>query len=71
MARQFMLGDDPKEILATLSHLNDQNIAFTVDILGETVVSEIEADLYARHYLELLEMLGRETPSMEAFLRQQ
>jgi len=60
MARQFMLGDDPKEIMATLSNLNEQNIAFTVDILGEAVVSEIEADLYARRYLDLLDMLGRE-----------
>ena len=48
--------------MATLSSLNDQNIAFTVDILGEAVVSEIEADLYARRYLDLLEMLGREVP---------
>src|SRR5439155_20850501 len=39
MARQFMLGDDDKEIVATLKKLHEQDIAFTVDILGETVVS--------------------------------
>src|SRR5882757_6969410 len=36
MARQFMLGNDEKEIVTTLRKLNEQNIAFTVDVLGET-----------------------------------
>ncbi|MGA2867220.1 MAG: proline dehydrogenase family protein [Verrucomicrobiota bacterium] len=61
MARQFMLGNDEKEIVATLRRLHEQGIAFTVDILGETVVSEAEADQYARRYLDLMEVLGRET----------
>jgi RHH-type proline utilization regulon transcriptional repressor/proline dehydrogenase/delta 1-pyrroline-5-carboxylate dehydrogenase len=62
MARQFMLGNDPKEIAAALRKLNDQDISFTVDILGEAVVSEPEADDYAQRYLELLGALGKEIP---------
>src|SRR6266566_4088139 len=58
MARQFMLGDDPKEIVAALRKAHEQGIAFTVDILGETVVSEGEADHYAQRYLRLMEQLG-------------
>jgi RHH-type proline utilization regulon transcriptional repressor/proline dehydrogenase/delta 1-pyrroline-5-carboxylate dehydrogenase len=58
MARQFMLGDEPKEIGATLRKLSERNTAFTVDILGETVVSEAEADLYARRYLDLMDALA-------------
>src|SRR5215470_9479413 len=50
MARQFMLGNDPNEIGATLRGLAKKGIAFTVDILGEAVVSEIEADQYAERY---------------------
>src|SRR5260370_31026153 len=61
MARQFMLGNDEKEIIRTLRELHEQNIAFTVDVLGETVVSEVEADQYAARYLALMEMLARET----------
>jgi len=61
MARMFMLGDDEKEIAATLRKLNDQGVAFTVDVLGEAVVSEAEADLYARRYLDLMNMLAGET----------
>jgi RHH-type proline utilization regulon transcriptional repressor/proline dehydrogenase/delta 1-pyrroline-5-carboxylate dehydrogenase len=65
MARQFMLGNDPKEIVDILSKLHNEGIAFTVDILGEAVVSEVEADLYAQRYLELMEVLGQEIPKWQ------
>src|SRR6185436_7404247 len=60
LARQFMLGDDPKEIVSTLRELHNKDIAFTVDVLGETVVSEAEADQYVANYIELLSLLARE-----------
>jgi RHH-type proline utilization regulon transcriptional repressor/proline dehydrogenase/delta 1-pyrroline-5-carboxylate dehydrogenase len=63
MARQFMLGDEPREIVQILKKLNDQQIAFTVDVLGEAVVSEAEADQYAQRYLDLMNLLGREIPT--------
>src|SRR6266850_368095 len=62
MARQFMLGSDEKEIVRSLRGLHEQDIAFTVDILGETVVSESEADQYAKKYLDLMDLLAREIP---------
>jgi RHH-type transcriptional regulator, proline utilization regulon repressor / proline dehydrogenase / delta 1-pyrroline-5-carboxylate dehydrogenase len=58
MARQFMLGNDEKEIAATLRSLHAQGIAFTVDVLGEAVVSEAEADEYAGRYLLLMDFLA-------------
>jgi len=60
MAKQFMLGNDHAEIAATLRKLADQNTAFTVDILGEAVVSETEADRYAQRYLDLMDTLAGE-----------
>jgi RHH-type proline utilization regulon transcriptional repressor/proline dehydrogenase/delta 1-pyrroline-5-carboxylate dehydrogenase len=60
MARQFMLGNDHKEIANTLRKLHDQDIAFTVDVLGEAVVSEAEADEYAERYLKLMDALAKE-----------
>src|ERR1041385_4370681 len=60
MARQFMLGNDPREIVSILRKLHSEDIAFTVDILGETVVSEVEANHYAQRYVNLLEVLSRE-----------
>src|SRR6516225_968181 len=62
MARQFMLGDDPKEIAATLRKLAQQDIAFTADILGEAVVSEVEADQYTQRYLDLMDFLAADIP---------
>ena len=61
MARMFMLGNDEKEIVAILKKLHEQDTAFTVDVLGEAVVSEKEADDYAARYLSLLDLLARET----------
>lgn len=58
MARQFMLGNDPKEIGATLRKLAERDVAFTVDVLGETVVSEVEAEQYAQRYLDLMDSLA-------------
>jgi RHH-type transcriptional regulator, proline utilization regulon repressor / proline dehydrogenase / delta 1-pyrroline-5-carboxylate dehydrogenase len=60
LARQFMLGDDFREIIAALRGLHDRQIAFTVDLLGEAVLSETEADQYAQRYLDMLTLLARE-----------
>src|SRR6476469_5256947 len=61
MARQFIAGRNPHEVIATLRKRRAQKIAFTVDVLGEAVVSEAEADEYAARYVDLLAKLTRET----------
>src|SRR5438105_10803042 len=61
MARQFIHGRNPIDVMRQLRKRQAQNIGFTVDLLGEAVVSETEADEYAARYLDLLEGLARET----------
>src|SRR5437762_1515359 len=61
MARQFIAGRNPNDVMRTLRKRRTQNIGFTVDLLGEAVVSETEADEYAARYLHLLEGLAHET----------
>src|SRR6184192_714744 len=61
MARQFIAGRNPHEVIATLRKRRAQKIGFTVDVLGEAVVSEAEADEHAAFYGDLLEKLTRET----------
>jgi RHH-type transcriptional regulator, proline utilization regulon repressor / proline dehydrogenase / delta 1-pyrroline-5-carboxylate dehydrogenase len=61
MARQFIAGKNPEDVMRTLRKRRDQRIGFTVDLLGEAVVSEKEAAEYADRCLELLEHLARET----------
>ena len=69
MASTFMLGNEDKTILATLRKLQERDVAFTVDVLGEAVVSEAEADAYAARYLELMQLLARETAQWPAACR--
>lgn len=61
MARQFIAGKNPDDVVKMLRKRREQKIGFTVDLLGEAVVSEKEADQYAARCLELLEHLARET----------
>jgi RHH-type transcriptional regulator, proline utilization regulon repressor / proline dehydrogenase / delta 1-pyrroline-5-carboxylate dehydrogenase len=60
-ARQFIAGRNPNEVITTLRKRRAQKIGFTVDVLGEAVVSEAEADRYSARYADLLEKLARET----------
>src|SRR5881409_3449340 len=61
MAHQFIAGRNPDDVIKTLRKRRSQKIGFTVDLLGEAVVSEADADEYAARYLDLLEKLARET----------
>jgi len=61
MAHQFIAGKNPEDVIKTLRKRRSQKIGFTVDLLGEAVVSEADADEYAARYLDLLEKLARET----------
>src|SRR5947209_18493347 len=61
MARQFIAGRSPADVMKTLRKKRRQRIGFTVDLLGEAVVSEKEAGEYSARCLELLEHLARET----------
>ncbi len=57
LARQFIAGNDHQDALAPLESLRKDGLAFTVDLIGEMVLSEREAQDYQRRYLELLDFL--------------
>src|ERR1700730_12830821 len=61
MARQFIAGKNPDDVMKTLRKRRAQRIGFPVDLLGEAVVSEKEATEYAARCLELLDHLAEET----------
>jgi RHH-type proline utilization regulon transcriptional repressor/proline dehydrogenase/delta 1-pyrroline-5-carboxylate dehydrogenase len=60
LARRFIAGSNVAEVLASLSSLRKRKLAFTVDLLGEAVITEAEATQYQQAYLQLLEGLGNE-----------
>src|SRR5205085_813511 len=61
MARQFIAGRNPDDVMKMLRKRRKQGIGFTVDLLGEAVVSEEEAEEYAARCLALLEGLAEQT----------
>ncbi len=61
MARQFIAGKNSDDVMKTLRKRRKQRIGFTVDLLGEAVVSEKEAEEYAARCQELLEGLAAQT----------
>ncbi|MFN0054213.1 MAG: L-glutamate gamma-semialdehyde dehydrogenase [Planctomycetales bacterium] len=54
MARRFIAGTEVDEVLQTVAKLRKQGLAFTLDLLGEAIISEEEADAYQQSYLKLL-----------------
>lgn len=61
MAGQFITGATADKALPMLRRSSRRGAGFTVDILGEAVLSEEEAEAYARRYSELLERLSEKT----------
>ena len=63
MAGKFIAGTDAASALPGLRKMWDHGIAFSVDLLGETCVSDMEADDYARKYLDLIQNLPAQVAS--------
>ncbi len=62
LARQFIAGSEPDTVVRTLQKLRRDGTKFTIDVLGEVVVSDSEALRYAGQYLKLLELLDARYP---------
>lgn len=58
VAERFIGGRDSREALNTILDLRRQKLGFSLDLLGEAVVSEAEANRYQAAYLRLLDDLG-------------
>jgi RHH-type transcriptional regulator, proline utilization regulon repressor / proline dehydrogenase / delta 1-pyrroline-5-carboxylate dehydrogenase len=58
MAHTFIAGENPAEALATVRGLRARGLAFTADLLGESVISEREAEVYQQTCVELLRGLA-------------
>ena len=59
MARRFIAGNDVASVFAAVTGLREQQLATTLDWLGEAIVSEEEADRYLDSYLQLMTGLGQ------------
>ncbi len=55
LAHKYIAGDSIPHVINTLEKLRKDKLAFTVDLLGEAVITEAEAQAYLNSYLELME----------------
>jgi RHH-type transcriptional regulator, proline utilization regulon repressor / proline dehydrogenase / delta 1-pyrroline-5-carboxylate dehydrogenase len=62
IARQFIVAGEPETIVKTLHNLQQDGTRFTIDLLGEVVVSDREASRYLEAYLSLLDLLQEQFP---------
>lgn len=63
LARQFIAGSTPDELVATVRRLHRLGHAATVDLLGEVVITDAEADHYVERNLAVLDALAAAIPS--------
>ena len=61
MARQFIAGRNPDDVMKMLRQRRKERIGFTVDLLGEAVVSEQETNEYAARCFDLVDGLAERT----------
>jgi RHH-type proline utilization regulon transcriptional repressor/proline dehydrogenase/delta 1-pyrroline-5-carboxylate dehydrogenase len=59
MAAQFVAGESPGDLVKQLRANAKKGIATTIDLLGETVVSEKEADAFLQRNLDVLETVAK------------
>jgi RHH-type transcriptional regulator, proline utilization regulon repressor / proline dehydrogenase / delta 1-pyrroline-5-carboxylate dehydrogenase len=57
LARKYIAGENLPQALQTIEQLRQQSITFTMDLLGEAVVTETEAQAYLEQYVQLMEQL--------------
>jgi RHH-type proline utilization regulon transcriptional repressor/proline dehydrogenase/delta 1-pyrroline-5-carboxylate dehydrogenase len=57
LAHKYISGENIKQVIKTVERLRKDKMAFTIDLLGEAVITEIEAQSYLKRYLELMQQL--------------
>ena len=57
LAHKYIAGENLKQVLKTIERLRKDKMAFTLDLLGEAVITEAEAQSYLDRYSELIAQL--------------
>lgn len=60
LAFKYIAGETIPQVIKTIERLRKEKMAFTIDLLGEAVITEAEAKAYLNSYLELMEQLTQE-----------
>ncbi|MBD3561549.1 L-glutamate gamma-semialdehyde dehydrogenase, partial [Planktothrix sp. FACHB-1355] len=57
LAHKYIAGENIKQVIETVKRLRKDKMTFSIDLLGEAVITEAEAQSYLDRYLELMEQL--------------
>lgn len=57
LAQKYISGENIKQALKTIERLRKDKMSFTMDLLGEAVITEAEAQSYLERYLDLMTQL--------------
>lgn len=57
LAHKYISGENIKQVIKTVERLRKEKMAFTIDLLGEAVITEAEAQSYLERYVELMQQL--------------
>ncbi len=57
LAHKYIAGETAKQIIKTVEQLRKDKQSFTIDLLGEAVITEIEAEQYFAKYIQLMDDL--------------
>ncbi|AFY56383.1 delta-1-pyrroline-5-carboxylate dehydrogenase [Rivularia sp. PCC 7116] len=58
LAHRYIAGENIKQALKSIERLRKEKMAFTVDLLGEAVITEVEAESYLQRYMDLMAQLA-------------
>lgn len=60
LAHKYIAGENIAEVIKTIERLRKSGMTYTIDLLGEAVITEVEAEEYLQRYLDLIEQLTKQ-----------
>lgn len=58
LAQKYIAGETLPQVIKTIERLRKDRMTFTVDLLGEAVITEVEAQSYLDRYMDLITQLS-------------
>lgn len=58
LAYKYISGETIKEVIKAVERMRKEKMGFTIDLLGEAVITEVEAESYLQNYLDLITQLS-------------
>lgn len=60
LAYKYIAGANIDEVIKAIERLRKSGMNYTIDLLGEAVITEVEAEEYLQRYLNLIEQLAKQ-----------